>query len=343
MKKIILLLLISISISCQEKIKTPIDNSKNEYLIKGTIENLKDSLTVVLTKFDWRNRGSIDIDSTLTIGGKFNFKGNLTNPSSHILLIKNYKLKEGKALFLWFDKGETFITGNYDDFENAVVEGSELNKLYKQYLQLEYKDKLDFIYKKPNNYFSLSTIMEAPEWISRDSLKLFYSKLDTELKKSDNGVALNNFITTEKIEIGNHFKDFEAFDLNDDKVKLSDFKGKVILIDFWAKWCHFCHEQNQTEFSYLNKKYNKDEFALISYSLDTKKEFWEKSSKADNIDWINISNLKGMNDPIAILFNLKSLPQSFLIDKNGIVVKAFRGYDSENNIIEQEIDKLIDK
>ena len=344
MKKAIILLFISITICCNEKIKTPIDNSKNEYSISGTIENLKDSLTIVLTKFDWKNRGSIDIDSTLSAGGKFNFKVNLTNTSSHILVIKDYKLKGIKTLFLWFDKGETFVTGNYDDFENAAVEGSELNKLYKQYLQLDTKkDKLDFIYNKPNNYFSLSTILEYPEETPKDSLKLFYSKLDTELKNSENGVVLNNYITTKRIKIGDNIKDFEAFDLNGNKVKLSDFKGKVILIDFWANWCHWCHIQNQIEFSYLNKKYDKNEFVLISYSLDTKKELWEKSSKNDNIDWINISNLKGMNDPISVLFNLKALPQSFLIDKNGIIVKTFKGYHPENNIIEQEIDKLINK
>lgn len=343
MRKILYLSFIILISSCKEKIKTPIENSKNNYSLNVTIENMKDSLTVVLTKFDWRNRNSADIDSTFTLGGTFKFNGVLSNPSSHVLIIKDYKLKEGKALFFWFEEGETYIIGNYDDFENSIIRGSNLNELYRQYLQLESKDKLDFIYNNPNNYFSLSTIMERPEWISKDSLKLFYSKLNTELKNSENGISLNDFITTEKIKIGDHFIDFVAKDLNGNIVNLSDFKGKIILIDFWANWCHFCHEQNQTEFSYLNKKYNKDDFVLISYSLDTKKELWEKSSKADNIDWINISNLKGMNDPIAALFGVQPLPQSFLIDKNGKIVKTFKGYDSENNIIEQEIDKLIGK
>lgn len=339
MKKIpYLLLLTLIFFSCNENTKP-----NKEYSINATIENLKDSLTVVLTSIDWKNRGSIDIDSTLTLNGTFNFKGNIENPGFHTLLIKDYKNMVGKATYLWFTNEQIIINGNYDDFENSTIKGSPLNEFYKQYLKLEPKDRLDFIYKNPDNIFSLSTLMENPEWISKDSLKLFYSKLNTELKNSENGITLNNIITTESIKIGDHFKDFEALDLKGNTVKLSDFKGKVILIDFWAIWCHFCHEQNQTEFTYLNKKYNKEDFVLISYSLDTKKELWEKSSKADNIDWINISNIKGMNDPIVALFDLKSLPQSFLIDKNGIIVKTFKGYDSENNIIEQEIDKLIYK
>ncbi|MBI9042757.1 TlpA disulfide reductase family protein [Lutibacter sp.] len=343
MKKTPYLLLIILIFSCKENIKSPVENSKNKYSINGTIENLKDSLTIVLSNIDWRNRSSNDIDSTYSIAGKFNFKGNLPNPGLHTLIIKDYKNMIGKAVNFWFANEEIIINGNYDDFENSTIIGSPSNELYKKYLKLEPKDKLDFIYKNPDNNFSLSTLMDNPEWISKDSLKLFYSKLNTELKNSKKGITLNNIITTESIKIGDHFKDFEALDLKGNKVKLSDFKGKVILIDFWAIWCHFCHEQNQTEFTYLNKKYNKDEFVIISYSLDTKKELWEKSSKADSIDWINISNIKGMNDPIVALFDLKSLPQSFLIDKNGIIVKTFNGYNSENNIIEQEIDKLINK
>ncbi|MHB1108397.1 MAG: DUF4369 domain-containing protein, partial [Lutibacter sp.] len=209
MKNLLILLLLTLIFSCNENTKPNIENVNKEYSINATIENLKDSLTVVLTSIDWRNRGSIDIDSTFTFNGTFNFKGESLNPSYYVIILKNYKEKEGKAVYLWLNKGETLITGNYEDFENSTIKGSQLNEFYKQYLNLEPKDRLDFIYKNPDNYFSLSTIMENPEWISNDSLKLYYSKLNTELKNSENGLALNDFITTDKIKIGDHFKDFE--------------------------------------------------------------------------------------------------------------------------------------
>ena len=343
MNKIPYLFLIILIFSCKDKSNKTIQNSENEYTINATVENLKDSLTIVLSNIDWKNRRSIDIDSTYSINGKFNFKGELPNPGLHALIIKDYKNMVGKAVQFWFANGEIKINGNYDNFQNSTILGSPSNELHNQYLKLDNNEKLSFIFKNSDNPFSLSTIMENPQLISQDSLRIFYSNLNSKLKKSKNGLALKDFITTEKIKIGSPFKDFEARDLDGNKVNLSDFKGKIILLDFWANWCHFCHEQNKSEFAHLNKKYNKNEFVLISYSLDTKKELWEKSSNSDNIDWVNISNIKGMNDPIVALFNLHSLPQSFLIDKNGIIVKTFKGYNSENNIIEQEIDKLIDK
>jgi len=343
MKKITSLLFIILIVSCNNDSKRQNENTENEFTINVNLDNLKDSLTVVLANMEWRNRDYNIIDSTYTYSGKFNFKGEIQNPSLHTILIKDYKNKKGERISIWFENGEITINGNYDDFENSSVTGSPLNKLYRKYKKLDRKDKYNFLYTNPNNYFSLTTIIEDSNWISKDSLKLFYSKIDDKLRISENGIALNGLITPERIEIGDIFKDFEALDLNGNKVKLSDFKGKVILIDFWANWCHVCHEQNQEEFQYLNKKYNKDEFVLISYSLDTKRELWEKSSKADNIDWINISNLKGMNDPITALFGVQPLPHSFLIDRNGVIVKEFRGYHAKSNIIEQEIDKLIGK
>lgn len=258
-------------------------------------------------------------------------------------MIKDYKNRIGKSINFWFENGEITINGNYDEFENSTIMNSPLNELYNHYLKLESTAHRGFIFKSPNNYFSLSKLMEYPELVPADSLKLFYSKLNNKLKESENGITLNNYISLEKIQIGDHYIDFEAKDLEGTIVKLSDFKGKIILLDFWATWCQFCHIQNQDEFAYLNKKYQNDDVVIISYSLDTKKELWEKSSKFDNIDWINISNIKGMNDPIATRFNLRALPQSFLFDKNGIMVEIFEGYDSENNTIEQAIDKLINK
>ena len=136
---------------------------------------------------------------------------------------------------------------------------------------------------------------------------------------------------------------FTAFDLNDKEIGIEEFKGKVILLDFWASWCVPCHEQNQKEFSEIYEKYKKENFILISYSLykNEDKEKWKEASKKDNINWINISNLKGFDDPISRQYNITSIPNSFLIDQNGIIVKSFKGYDPENEIIESEILKLM--
>ena len=172
MKKITYLLLIILIASCNNDSKRL---NEKEFSLNVTLDNLKDSLTVVLASIDWRNRDYNIIDSTYSRDGKFHFKNKISKPSLHTILIKDYKNKVGKQIHFWFENGEIIINGNYDDFENATVIGSQLNEVYKQYLQFNSKDKLDFIYNNPNNYFSLSTIMEQPEWTSKDSLK--FSKL----------------------------------------------------------------------------------------------------------------------------------------------------------------------
>lgn len=373
MKKISYLLLIILIFSCKEKTNNITENSKNGYSINATISNLKDSLSVILNEIDSQNFNINFIDSTLTNNGSFKFQGQLKNPRQYELLIIDYKAKVGKRINFWIENGTTSIIGSFDDFENAEINGSSLNKISKQYnsisdkfneqmneklatvseekekmiiynkfFKLKIKEQIDFNFNNPNNYISLSNIISFKNSISKDSLQMYYSKIDSSLQNSGKGLMLKDFITTKKIQIGEPFKDFDAKDLDGNPIKLSDFKGKVILLDFWASWCHWCHVQNKQEFSYLNKKYNKDKVVIISYYLDTNKELWEKFSKDDNIEWINISNLKGYDDHIANYFDIKPLPNSFLFNQNGILIKSFEGYDSENNIIEQEIDKLLE-
>jgi len=80
---------------------------------------------------------------------------------------------------------------------------------------------------------------------------------------------------------------------------------------------------------------------IISYSLDKKseKKAWLKESENNN--WINISNLKGFNDPVANQYSIYSIPNSFLINREGVIVKSFKGYDKNSNKIENEIKKLL--
>jgi len=361
MKKITIILIISlILISCNfSQDKESNFNKSSSLKISGIIENLKDSLKVVLYKMDSRNFYGKKIDSTLSLSGTFELKIDNKEPSEYMIVIFDYKNKVAKTNSFWLDKSDIFINGTYDSFENAKINGSKLTEFSKRYFaisekyhnqmkngEIELKDfdkgkdkeQLNFLFENPNNTVSLNYFLSYTNRLSKDSLQLFYSKLDSQLKNSKYGIALKNSFEIGKIKIGEPFIDISAKDLEGNDVKLSDFKGKVILLDFWAIWCHNCHEQNQEEFPRLKEKYKNEDFVIISYSVDVDKKDWEKSSKADNIDWVNISNLRGVTDKVVTQYGVQVYPTSFIINKDGKVIYKMKGY--EYDVHEKELDKI---
>lgn len=359
MKKItIILSLILISCNFSQK-KESVSYENNSLKLTGTIENLKDSLTVMLYKMDKRNFYGKSIDSTLSLNGSFELKIENKEPSEYMILILDYKNQIAKRNSFWLDKNNISIIGNYDDFENAKINGSKLTEISKRYFAISEKysnqmkdgeielkdfhkgikkDQLSFLFENPNNTVSLSNFLFYTDNLNKDSLQLFYSKIDKHLQNSKNGIALKNSFEIDKIKIGKQFVNIVAKDLEGNIVKLSDFKGKIIVLDFWAKWCHFCHDQNQEEFPKLKEKYKNEDFVIVSYSIDIDKNDWENSSKVDKIDWINISNLEGISDKYVTQYDVKSYPTSFIIDKEGNVIKKMIGYNY--GVLETELDKI---
>lgn len=359
MKKIIIIasvVFISFSFSQDKKLN---DKKNNSFTLTANIENLKDSLTVVLTRMDAQNFYGVNVDSTLSQNGSFKFQGQIDEPSEYQIMIIDYEAKVGKRIYLWLENGDISITGIFDDFENAKINGSNLTDLSKSYNQISekfskqmkngeidykyfqkgiFKERLNFLFESPNNVVSLSNFLYFTDNVTKDSLQLFYAKLDDNLKISKNGIVLKNSFEIEKIKVGGQFIDINSKDLEGNTVKLSDFKGKVIILDFWAYWCHYCHEQNQEEFPILKEKYKNEDFVIISYSVDVDHETWKKSSEADGIDWINISNLRGVKDKVVAQYGVQGYPTSFIIDKEGNLFKIMKGY--EKGLIETELDKL---
>jgi peroxiredoxin len=108
-------------------------------------------------------------------------------------------------------------------------------------------------------------------------------------------------------------------------VKLSDFRGKYVLVDFWASWCRPCRIENPNVVSAYNKFKDKG-FTVLGVSLDSNKDPWLAAIKQDNLTWMHVSDLKGWGNEVAKLYGVTGIPQNFLIDKEGkIVAKDLRG------------------
>lgn len=107
-----------------------------------------------------------------------------------------------------------------------------------------------------------------------------------------------------------------------DTLRLSDLKGKVVLIDFWASWCGPCRKENPNVVR-LYEKYNKDGFEVFSVSLDNNKERWQGAIAADNLIWENhVSELNKWRNSAAQTYGVSGIPFTVLIDKDGNIIST---------------------
>lgn len=111
----------------------------------------------------------------------------------------------------------------------------------------------------------------------------------------------------------------------DKDVNLSDFKGKYLLIDFWASWCGPCRKENPNVVALYNR-YKEKGFEILGVSLDRTKEPWIKAIADDKLTWTHVSDLKGWQSAAAALYGITSIPHTVLLDKDGkIIARQLRG------------------
>ncbi|MDB5157303.1 MAG: Alkyl hydroperoxide reductase/ Thiol specific antioxidant/ Mal allergen [Mucilaginibacter sp.] len=195
----------------------------------------------------------------------------------------------------------------------------------KQYSQVNF----NFVKKHPNSYVAFdlvqnyAIVIEDPE-----SFEPMFNALSPQFKNSPEGKTIaHNLLMVKKFAIGQPIMEFTQNDVNGKPVSLSSLKGKYVLVDFWASWCGPC----RMEYPFIHKAYDEfknKNFEVIGVSLDDKKNLWVNAIKDNHFDWVEVCDLKGRQNEVAVAYGISAIPQSLLVDPNGIIIaKNLRGDD----------------
>ena len=186
----------------------------------------------------------------------------------------------------------------------------------------------DFVKNNPKSFLSLNTLLQlAGDPESATQVEALFTGLSDELKATKAGKTLAmGFQRERKTAIGSMAMDFTQNDQNGKPIKLSDFKGKYVLIDFWASWCGPCRTENPNVVA-AYQKYKDKNFTVLGVSLDKPdaKEAWLKAVADDKLTWTQVSDLKFWQNEVAVKYGIQSIPANFLIDPTGkIIAKGLR-------------------
>ncbi len=344
-------------------------SNNDSYKIEGKVENVAEGWIFIKKVVENELKS---VDSVELKDGKFTFEGKQDSPEMVYVMMAEQRqplmlfLENAKIeLTVNFDSiAGAKVTGSksheqYVEFNTKLEPFSKKQEeLYNQYMEAQMSQdsakvagiiaQYDKLYEEQKvaikDYIKANTASFVAAYVAKSHLsyELDFGGLDSLLAQFDASIANSSYITDmksradvlRKVAVGQPAPDFSLPDTTGTMVSLSSFKGKYLLIDFWAAWCRPCRAENPNVVA-LYKDYKDKGFEILGVSFDSKKEDWVEAIKVDGITWTQISDLKYWNCEAGKLYGVNSIPHTILLDKEGIIIaKNLRGEELRAKIAE---------
>jgi len=299
----------------------------NAYLIfneKGTGPVYKDYRAIYLEKGDINITAADQLKNAKVDGPK-------TNQENEKYQLASKAIDDAQKIIDDKEKAATpeqlqspeFIKQDKDAQKALDAEQSSMNK--------------KFVQDNPSSYISLDALEMYAYGADYADILPLYNSLSDEVKASDGGKEwAARLIKLKAVALGAMAPGFTEADTSGKKITLSSFKGKYVLIDFWASWCGPCRHENPNVVKVYNK-YKGKNFTIVGVSLDRAngKAQWLAAIHKDGLTWTQLSDLQYWNSKTAGLYAVRAIPMNFLIDPDGkIIAKGLRGDDLEAKLAE---------
>ena len=221
---------------------------------------------------------------------------------------------------------------------NDTAFTEQLNREYRQLLDERSQKQQQYVRDHPDSYFSIEALSESvSSEFDAEVIEPLFLSISEKHRGTFTGKAFAQRIEAAKtIAIGKKAPHFTQNDPNGNPVSLSDFQGQYLLLDFWASWCGPCRQENPNLVK-AYAAYNDKGFEILGVSLDNNdgKEAWVKAIEKDGLTWTQVSDLNSWNNEVARLYGVRAVPQSYLINPEGIIIaQNLRGDALEEKLSE---------